>query len=264
MKNLFTRLRTALLVSCMIFFLHVEGVAQEKHTLYVFYTPLYVSLYQEYFLPSIKDDFVIDSREFPQICASGKYGDRGWNQTMLFKLDLLEEAIQKHWGGVFFYSDCDVIFFRPIIDECLKQLGDLDLVAQREWPYSSLCAGFIVMRGNAKTLALIRKAKYFLTKYDMDDQQAIARTLRREFIKDLKWKLLPSSLFPSGMRGLQKSRDTEKRSVFEIGCEVEIDSSILMFHANWCKGPAKKHAFLDRVIERYEQKQKMPTLQMPN
>lgn len=127
------------------------NVPQSQYKLYCMYTPKFETMYTQYFLPSLKDDFEIITEIYPQTCISATYRTEGWDKTMLDKLKLLQRAIHENWeGDVFFYSDVDIIFLAPILEKTLKHLGDNDFVVQQGWPRNKLCAGFFVMRGNKK------------------------------------------------------------------------------------------------------------------
>lgn len=214
------------------------------------YTPQFETLYQDYFLPSLKDDFEIVLKKPPQECPTGWFRSTGWENTMLRKLELLQEAIKENWNQIFFYSDIDIIFLKPILEESLICLGSHDFVVQQGWPRKKLCAGFFVMKGNEKTLNLIMKAYHLLkTKKCVDDQVAIQDALDTSEKGFLSWAFLPSEKFPNGNRVLKKSKEH-----YSVNSEIEIDDSILLFHANCCIGLENKYHFLTRVQELYSNK----------
>jgi len=213
------------------------------------YTPDFEKLFTEFFLPSLKDDFKVVVKEYPQDCASGSFRSEGWDKTMLNKLKLLREAILDNWNQIFFYSDVDIIFLRSILDTSLEHLGEHDFVVQQGWPRNTLCAGFFVMRGNENNLKLITKAYTLLdAKICIDDQLAIQKVLENSTQNEIAWKLLPADQYPNGRRVLKKSTGH-----YLPDSEIEISDAIILFHANCCIGLENKYHFLKRVQEEFQQ-----------
>jgi hypothetical protein len=228
-----------------LFLFFFFSLAADNYKLYCFYTPDFKPLYEEYFLPSIKDDFEIIAKEYPQECPSGAFKSDGWGTTMLRKLEMLQEAVLEHWGDrIFFYSDIDIIFFKPIIPTILNHLKERDLVAQQGWPGRQLCAGFLVMKGNEATLKLITRAIQLLQNGGAKEDQTALRKILALYPEEIKWALLPSEQFPNGKRVLKSPRSN-----------IELDRSILLFHANCCIGLEQKYEFLNRVIQQYSRMQ---------
>jgi hypothetical protein len=230
--------------SCFPLFLESALVPTGRYKLYCMYTPEYETLFREYFLQSLKDDFEIVVSVYPQDCPSGTFRSDGWEKTMLYKLELLQKAVLDNWGDqIFFYSDVDIIFLKPTIEISLTLLGDNDFVVQQGWPRNRLCAGFFVMRGNEKTLKLITTAHTLLKeKICVDDQVAIQAVLDDFKHDDIAWQFLPSEQFPNGRRVLKQASGH-----YSEDSEIEIDKSIIIFHANCCIGLENKYNFLLRV-----------------
>lgn len=226
------------------------SVAQEpliRYKMYCLYTPDFENLFQNYFFPSLKDDFELVVKVYPQDCPSGEFRSAGWNKTMLKKLELLRMAILENWDNqVFFYSDIDIIFLKPILDISLKHLGDLDFVVQQSWPRDRLCAGFFVMRGNDKTLQVVSEAYELLSnEIYPDDQLALEAVL--EDNKLCTWKLLPSEQYPNGRRILK-----ETTGYYQKNSEIVLHDSMILFHATGCVGLENKCHFLRRVQEKID------------
>ena len=211
------------------------------------YTPEFQTLYEQYFLPSIQDDFEIVVREYPQECPSASFRSVGWDKTMLRKLELLQEAIRENWNDqVFFYSDVDIVFLRPVLEVALAHLGKMDFVVQQAWPRDGLCAGFFVMRGNPRTLQLITAAHRRLQEQkSSDDQMAINVCLKDFGPGEIAWKFLPSEQFPNGRRVLKQG------SFYAVDSEIVLDDAIRLFHANCTIGLANKYHFLTRVQQEF-------------
>lgn len=240
-----------------LFFLLLNGLEgyDARFKLYCFYTPLFQSLYENHFLTSLKDDFEVVTKEFSQECPSGLFQSKGWDLAMFRKLQMLRQAVEEHIDQkVFFYSDIDIIFLRPIIDSCLHFLGDLDFVIQQGWPEQKLCAGFIVFRGSKRTLKLIDTALDLMERgICPDDQKALRRAMQMIPPEELSWAFLPPLQFPNGRRAFKNS-SLKMSSLYSKTTEIDIDDSILLFHANCCIGLENKIDFLARVQEEFNQK----------
>ncbi len=229
----------------------LEG-QEPRFNLYCFYTPLFQELYESYFLPSLKDDFELVVKKFDQECPSGLFKFPGWEKTMYRKLQMLREAVLDHWGGqVFFYTDIDIIFLKPILNAALDHLGNSDFVIQQAWPSQNICAGFIIMRGNEKTLHLIDMALDLMeTDVCSNDQSALQLALKNIPKEELDWTLLPSLAFPNGKRVL-KDYQIGSKQLYSMNSEINLDDSILLFHANCCIGLEEKIHFLTRVQQEH-------------
>jgi hypothetical protein len=223
--------------------------------LYCFYTPFFQPLYKDYFLPSLKDEFEVIALECPEECPSGLFKSQGWDRVMFRKLQILRQAIQDHMDrNIFFYSDIDIIFLRPIIDASLRLLGDHDFVIQQGWPHQKLCAGFIVMRGSPRTLKLINTAIDLMERgICLDDQKALRRAIQIIAPNELSWTFLPPLQFPNGNR-VFKEEPLKRGSHYSKDKEIKIDDSILLFHANCCIGLENKIDFLLRIQEEFNGK----------
>lgn len=229
----------------LLFFAFQSLSAEQSHyKLYCMYTPHFEKMYAEYFLPSLKDDFEIIVETYPQECPSAAYRTEGWDKTMLNKLKVLKRAVLENWGGkIFFYSDVDIIFLKPILETSLEHLGSLDFVVQQGWPRNKLCAGFFVMRGNERTLQLINAAYDLLEeKVCIDDQVALQKVLDDLSEDSIAWKLLPSEQYPNGRRVLR-----DPLGHYAKDSEIELPDEIILFHANCCIGLEHKYDFLQRV-----------------
>ena len=235
------------LLTLIFCFYWASGQAEEKIKLYCMFTPQFEVLLKDYFLPSLQDDFEVVVREFPEECPSGLFRSKGWNLVMLHKLELLKEAVKEHWGGrVFFYSDIDIIFLKPVLSRCLDLLKGCDFLVQQGWPRNALCAGFFVMRGNEKTLRLICEAEY-LVQQDLEtsDQTALNQVVQ-QMQGEIDWKFLPAEEFPNGRRVLSSLAKSYSQS-----SEIALPPSIYLFHANCCIGLDLKIDFLQRVQQEY-------------
>lgn len=233
--------------SCLLPIIISSG--EPEIDLYCLYTPSFQRMYEEFFLPSIQDPFRIIARECPQECPSSVYGSFGWKNTMGKKLDLLIEAVKDHWNdGFFIYSDIDIIFLRPILPLIRSCLAEHDFVVQQGWPRDGLCAGFLAMRGNDKTLELLQRTLVYFAEEKFSEQQALQKALDSLASHEISWAYLPIASFPNGAYVL-RSPDMRKLGRYQKDSEIILDPSIALFHANCCVGIENKLHFIYRVQE---------------
>ncbi|HEV2916851.1 MAG TPA: hypothetical protein VGW78_03830, partial [Candidatus Babeliales bacterium] len=140
------------IIFLMLCFLNIT--AQDKIKLYALYTPSHEILKDDFFLPSMQDDFDIIFEFCEQTCPSAQFMSEGWTDTTIRKVDLIIRAIQENWGSIFIFSDVDIQFFAPVQEKILTLMEGKDLVIQKNSPNGVLCTGFFACRGNEKTLQL--------------------------------------------------------------------------------------------------------------
>ena len=236
--------------------------------LYAFYTPSHEILKNEWFLPSLKDDYELKIEKYDQECPTGNYKKQGWVRAMLRKAEIIVHAIKDNCDGMFIYSDVDIQFFKPTQDLSCQLMKRKDLALQRDSPEGGLCAGFFICRANWKTLKLWEDICRFLAKSDNRDDQdvlndflltsrIVPRMLNRlveVFDKNkqwaihcrphfsnsygIKWRYLPMEFFGGGtLTGKQ----------WTPGTSLVIPRNIVLHHANWTVGLENKIAQLQYV-----------------
>lgn len=235
---------------------------QSTYKLYTFTTPSHKNMFEKFFLSTIKIEPLIDvvHYNFPQKCPKGIINTQGFHQMMFHKLEIIKQAIKDHWGNrIFFYSDVDIIFFKPFVNTALESLKDNDFAVQREWPSFSPCCGFYVMRGNQKTLDLIEKAMENAKLYKTGDQNATARALKEIPKNRLKWTYLPIEKFSNGAYVMLPMRHYPRPGFwYKPKVPLELDKDIVLFHANWCLDLNYKYDFLKAVKELFNAKINTP------
>lgn len=222
-----------------LFFSAVTLCIDQKIKMYALYTPSHEVLKNDYFLPSLQDDFDIVFEFADQTCESAKFMDEGWTETTMKKVDLIIRAIQENWGSLFIFSDVDIQFFCSIQGTILQLIEDKDIMLQRNTPDGVLCTGFFVCRGNEKTLQLWTDVKELMKKDSLNsDQNSFNRCIRRHSKENpygVKWGYLPNSFFGGG---------TLTGREWRPGMILPIPHDIMMHHANWTKGIKNKIAQL--------------------
>jgi len=212
--------------------------------LYSLYTPSHQALLDEWFLKSLPESFELVIQSLPQLCSSARYMEQGWVGTTIHKVDLMLRAIEECWGDLFLYSDVDVQFFAPIQKRLILELGDRDMVGQRNNPAGSLCSGFFICRANRTTRGLFRRVKRSMHQ-KKSDQRSINQTLKT--MPEVKWGLLPETFYGGGtLTGKRWSPDQY----------LPVPQNVLIHHANWCTGVEHKIAQL-RYVRQIVQQRKL-------
>ena len=216
-----------------------SSFAQEKMRLYALYTPSHEVLKDQFFLPSIQDDFDIVFEFCEQTCPSAKFMNEGWTDTTIRKVDLIIRAIQENWGSIFIFSDVDIQFFAPIQETILMLMQDKDMVIQKNSPNGVLCSGFFACRANEKTLQLWQDVKSVMQKNKLNsDQNSLNRCIKRSSKNNpynVVWSYLPNTFFGGG---------TLTGHEWSPGMRLPVPHGIMMHHANWTKGIKNKIAQL--------------------
>jgi nucleotide-diphospho-sugar transferase len=235
-------MKIKLLLITIILVIHTTVMADnEKIKLYALYTPSHEILKDNYFLPSIQDDFDIILEEWEQTCPTAQFLSEGWTQTTMRKVDLIIRAIHENWGSFFIFSDVDIQFFRPIKKTIISLIKNYDLIIQKNNPEGVLCSGFFACRGNEKTLQLWTDVKKRMQETSNSDQISLNQCIKRNSKNnpyDIAWNYLPDTFFGGG---------TLTGYLWYPGTKLPIPNGIMMHHANWTQGIKNKIAQLEYV-----------------
>lgn len=240
--------------------------------LYAFYTPSHQILKDEWFVPTLQDNYELKVERYDQECVSGKYRQGGWAKTMLRKIESVVKAVRENWDEIFIYSDVDIQFFRPTKNLISRFLKGKDMVFQTDSPEGALCAGFFACRANPRTLKFWQGIRDRLSN-DEDpkrgDQDLVNHLLLgragglgqrigsrvfgllakgsrcftpcRAYFGNpyrVKWTYLPVEFFGGGtLTGRQ----------WEPGASLKVPKNIVLHHANWTVGLENKIAQLELV-----------------
>jgi len=141
-------MKKILLITLISIALISNAYSQDKIKLYTIYTPSHEYMMNEFFLPSIQDDYEIIVEKHNQECQSGNFISAGWLETMIHKVDVVIRGIKENWGQIFIHSDVDIQFFRPTQDLIEKYMIGNDIAIQKNNKSGEICAGFFACRGN--------------------------------------------------------------------------------------------------------------------
>ncbi len=230
------------LIILLLYFLFSYQYVSTQETeatikLYALYTPSHKILLDEWFLPSIQDDYEVILDYHDQECRTGTFMQTGWTKTTRRKVDFIIQAVKDNIGKIFVFSDVDIQFFGKTKDIILKLIKDKDMVIQRNDPSGRMaCSGFFACRGNKRTLKLWQDVKAYMIKSGKSDQAALNYVLRKT--PSVVWNFLPVKFFGGG---------TLTGRIWEPRQKLPIPDDIIMHHANWTTGINNKIAQLRYV-----------------
>lgn len=172
-----------------------------KIKIYSLCTPHYNIFKNNYFLPSLKDDFETRINYYDSSQKVDMYEEVPCNSVLIEKINLIIRAIKENWGKVFIFSDLDIYFFRSFKDLIPSFIKDVDIVVEKSHASQSPCSGFFICRGNGNTLSLWLEIKRKVIKENkLSDQSLLNRMLIEKNIFNVKWKFLPAQFFSAGLR----------------------------------------------------------------
>ena len=208
--------------------------------MYSCYSRSHKVLVDNFFLPSIPDDVQLILKEHPQICETACFYQKNWMEAVRGKIPFLVYAIQENLGNVFVFSDCDVQFFGPILNEISKEMEGFDLAFQNE--NGSCCTGFFACRGSQEVHDFFRKVYEEIPLYG-GDQKTVNELLPQ--YPHLKIKKLSSRFWT------------------HAGKDYEAPKDILVHHANCTTGIENKIRLLDKIKNQVRDAKRQTNIQSP-
>lgn len=240
MKKLF------LVANSLIFWYMIA--ADRPMRLYSFYTPSHEIFKNQWFLPTLQDDYEVIIHFDEQQCESARYCHKGWKQTTLKKVEHIIEAVKENMGDVFVYFDIDIQFFGCTRQPIEQAMHDKDLVFQRDAPSGAVCSGCFACRASEKTRQYWQAVRQYMLDHDCSDQEAVNALLRLQNAFNLIWEYLPTTFFGGGtLTGKQ----------WQPGKTLSIPHHIILHHANWTYGGIEhKIKQLEYVRKKVERRRK--------
>ena len=228
-----------------------------KIKLYSIYTPSHRKLAEDWFFPSIPDEYEqcveivdINSQEKGMTKDQGEFLERDWMLAISKKVELILRAIEENWGHWFVFSDIDVQFFGNTLSIIKPLIEENDIVLQKENPEGLFCTGFFACKGNELTRALWCKVLNLVSYEDRrHDQRAFNVILRKQLLSTLpSVGYLPECFMGGG---------TFSGRTWQPGDDLEVSRNVVVHHANFCVGIEAKIQQLNLVrnivLERKEQ-----------
>lgn len=247
---------------------------------YCLCTPSHRVFLDEWFLPSLVDNYEVIVQECEQKGCTASYMAEGWMKIMYEKVELIIRGIKENENRIFLHSDVDIQFFGATHGAITEAIGNRDMAILQDQCEGSVCAGFFAARGNDRILALWEGIKDLLLKQDRFNDQdllndtllnpeewsrvrracnfgngllyyliyslfslripALMRIHERPNRYGVTWNFLPSEFFSPGM-----SLNREWRP----GMKLRVPRHVLMHHGNWTVGVQHKIEQLNLVRE---------------
>ena len=215
---------------------------------YTFFTDSHRGLL-DYFLATFKyePEFDLTVRYAKQITIDGTTHDhatKNFITTVRQKLDYINEIIAKTPDGdMFIFLDCDIVFFHPIKDVFINELGDSDIAFQND--AHEFCSGCFICRVSGKTRELFKDS--VTARFDgINDQATINDLLKEPKHKVIKTKILSNKIcnYDKLTPGIYNPSQSEKLPVAKL---KTIDP--VLYHTNWTVGVPNKIHMTKLVIQ---------------
>ena len=256
--------------------------------LYALYTPSHEALAKEWFLPSLGDHYDLRVARQAQNGASDdhRYGTQAFNRTTLAKVELIIQAIDDNIDDVFVFSDVDIQFFEPAREALEASIRGRDIAFQQNQLNGEINSGFLVCRGNTRTLRLWECVRDVMRdRPEWNDQDALNHVMFRRVPAGLRNRFLSSAtqrrLAALAMRGIAMHRVCHVLTLFpnEFGVrwgylpieffttgmtrgtdwapgqDLKVPKRIVMHHANFCVGVEAKVQQLNEVRQTVARRQ---------
>lgn len=205
--------------------------------LYSLWTPSHAPLKDRFFLPSVPKEFDLRLHFFDNPGA-GFIHDQSFCRAIVRKVEVILQAIEENWGGIFVWSDVDTQFFRSIGDTAQSFAGDFDIVFQIDAPGPVICDGFFVCRAHEHARWLWQKTLEFVRTSESrgDDQLRVRQLL--EAPAPMRVGFLPPTFMGGG---------TLTGSLWVPGQDLPVVEGIVAHHANFTCGVPDKIAQCELV-----------------
>lgn len=212
--------------------------------LYTLYTPSHETLHDNYFLKTLPNEFELDETLTQQICPTGDFKTKGWEETTYKKVETFLRAAEENDNEYFIFSDVDIVFFDKIKEDLLQHVDGHDIAIQNNNPFKNgnnlkydACTGFFICKGNEKTRDLFHR----MLKQDndfKDDQTSFNTTIDKNTIKTT---FLPYNEYWNTCQVKDKIKKDKN---------FDIPDGIKMYHANWLVGTKTKIKAIEKVMQK--------------
>lgn len=196
--------------------------------LYSFYTPSHKVLFENFLLPTAKQEYEVVSKFFDsQICKSAEFQSSGWRETQYNKVLFWMSAIQDNMGDLIVCSDVDVQFLGSSKSLIQNISGRNDLVFQKNNVSGDICSGFFVCRCSYKTynfFEIVAKRLKAIMHLDGGGEQYVIHELLKEGWHGLRIGRLDRSKFWCPGKHYEDLKS------------LNISTDMIVHHANWTKG----------------------------
>lgn len=206
-------------------------------TLHSLYTPSHAVLKERYFVPTLPKEFDLRLHYFENPGA-GVIHDPSFCRAIVRKVEVILQAIEENWGGMFVWCDVDTQFFRPFGEIARSCADRFDIAFQVDAPGPALCDGLFVCRANEHTRWLWRETLEFVrTPESLGDDQLRVRQLLAP-PAPMRVGFLPPTFMGGG---------TLTGEAWKPGRDLPVTEGIVAHHANFTCGVANKIAQCELV-----------------
>jgi hypothetical protein len=239
----------------------------KKIKLITFYSESHQILYN-YFLESfnkfLSEDYYLLVKKINQLSQTGHYGSRGFDLTMVEKINWIIENIDEYSDEVMVFSDCDVQFF----DKLIFNIEDFDILFQNDYSNfdfswfpdgkkgignTSVCAGFFICKQNTIVKNFFIEVRNVLINNIngfLHDQFVINKLLNENY--KIQYGFLNNNLYWT-------VAFATNGKVWS-GEHFEIPNTIIVHHANWTVGLDNKINLLKLVKNKWLMEQKIKNI----
>lgn len=207
----------------------------------VVFSESHETLYENFFYPSyekfLSKDFDLIVKKVSQKCATGNFGDPGFDMTTLDRIKFVFDTIDIEDNNILFISDVDVQFFKNIDLDFIKE-KDIDIWFQREHLSNYACAGMYMIKQNINTKRFFETVCETIDQSDGKDDQHAINSLKDSGI--IKYDFLNRDLY------WNVSVDT-RCDVWIEGKYIKPPKDMVAHHANWTIGVNNKIALMNLV-----------------
>lgn len=198
------------------------------------YSDSHKKMFNDFFLSSfnkyLSNDYILLSKEIPQVCMTGKYNSSGFFEAMLKKIQWIIENFEINDNEEMVFADCDIQFFQS-----LKYSLNSDFLFQ--WDFNNYCAGFMIFKQSKKVLNFFKNIEKLVSLNLFNDQYAINILLNVSY--DISKEKLPIDTYWS-IGNFNKGRVWDKE-------EFLCNKKIIMHHANFTVGVNNKILMLEKM-----------------
>jgi len=223
-----------------------------KWKVYTVYSETHDTLFRQWFLGTMQDNFEVIARRIDQTCPAGSFMSEGWTSAVSQKIPLILEAIDAHTeNGFFIFSDADVQWFGPVegrIRRLLAENPQVDIFFQADASkhgggIGNVCTGFFVCKGNIRTRAFWTLVGERMRWHGKGDQAAAQEIIRSNVIRGLQVGYLPDQFWGPGTGEARPLR-------WQPGMFLDPPTDLLVHHANWTVGVRQKIAQLEYIARK--------------
>lgn len=219
--------------------------------IYTFSSDSHNILLDKYYLPSLPSCLNPIVLKIPQFGSGHFDDDKNFYLSMKEKVKLIIYSLRNE-KNIFIYSDCDLSFNKKAnpADFILKQIGEADIIAQRDW--GGVCGGFMTFKPNETNISFMMSVLDYMcleknkNRVQFHDQIAFNELLfAKNNLKKPKILLVDINQGFGNYNHINPGKFWEKNETCMEDNKEKIKNTFL-WHANFTVGIENKILMLDR------------------